>query len=95
MLFLVIERFRAGDAQAVGERFRQSGRMMPEGVTYHTSWMDARGARYFQIMEAARRELLDIWTSRWNDLVEFEIIPVETASDYWARIQPEPPGCSG
>ena len=61
--------------------------MMPEGVIYHASWMDAADARCFQIMEAPRRELLDQWTSNWEDLVEFEIVSVETSSDYWARIQ--------
>ena len=35
MLFMVIERFKGGDARSVGERFRHSGRMLPEGVAYH------------------------------------------------------------
>ena len=87
MLYMVIEHFKGGDARVVGERFRLSGRMMPEGVVYHASWMDSVGARCFQIMEAPSRNLLDIWTSHWDDLVEFEIIPVETSSEFWARIQ--------
>jgi Protein of unknown function (DUF3303) len=95
MLFMVIEHFRAGDARAVGERFRLRGRMMPEGVIYHASWMDAAGARCFQIMEAPRRELLDQWASNWEDLVEFKIIPVQASSDYWARIELEQSGQSG
>ncbi len=40
MLFMVIERFKDGNAQAAGERFRHSGRMLPEGVEYHASWVD-------------------------------------------------------
>ncbi len=41
MLFMVIERFKDGNARLVGERFRQSGRMLPEGVAYHASWVDS------------------------------------------------------
>ena len=84
MLFLVIEHFRHGDPGPVGERFRRSGRMLPEGVGYHASWVDRAGARCFQVMEAPRRELLDAWISRWDDLVEFEIVPVETSAEFWA-----------
>ncbi len=87
MLFMVIERFRGGDARRVGERFKQSGRMLPDGVTYHASWVDSAGARCFQVMEATRLELLDVWVSRWNDLIDFEIVPVQTSSDFWAELQ--------
>ena len=89
MLFMIIERFRDGDAEPVGARFRHSGRMLPEGVIYHASWVDSAGARCFQLMEAPHSELLDLWISRWNDLVEFEIIPVMTSSEFWRHIQPE------
>jgi hypothetical protein len=87
MLFMVIERFRNGDAGPVGERFRRSGRMLPEGVAYRASWVDSAGARCFQLMEAPGPELLNIWAGRWDDLVEFEIIPVQTSSDFWSELQ--------
>ena len=88
MLFMVIERFKQGDAGPIGERFQRSGRMLPEGVTYHASWVDSAGSRCFQVMEAAHPELLGPWVSRWDDLVEFEIIPVLTSSDFWAQTPP-------
>jgi len=87
MLFMVIERFKACDTKAIGERFKRSGRMLPDGVIYHASWMEPNGTRCFQIMEAARQELLDLWISRWDDLVDFEIIPVLTSSEFWARAE--------
>ncbi len=34
MLYMVIEKFKGGSPDAVGERFRRDGRMMPEGVVY-------------------------------------------------------------
>ena len=87
MLFMVIERFRNGDPKPVGERFERSGRMLPEGVAYQASWVDRAGNRCFQVMEAARRDLLDDWVSRWDDLVEFEIVPVSTSAEFWAGQQ--------
>lgn len=86
MLFMVIERFKGGDARPIGERFQRSGRMIPNGVVYHASWVDADGGRCYQVMEAPSMELLNVWVSKWNDLVEFEIIPVETSAEFWARV---------
>lgn len=88
MLFMVIERFKNGDARPVGERFKRAGRMLPEDVVYHASWIDSAGSRCFQVMEATNKESLDVWTSRWNDLVDFEVIPVETSTDFWSKVQP-------
>jgi len=87
MLFMVIERFKRGDARAIGQRFKQSSRMLPEGVTYQASWVDSGGTRCFQIMEAPRLESLQTWASHWDDLVDFEIVPVLTSADFWARVQ--------
>jgi hypothetical protein len=89
MLFMVIERFKHGDARAVGERFQRSGRRLSEGVTYHASWVDSGGNRCFRIMEAARLELLNTWVSRWDDLIDFEIVPVLTSADFWAKTKVE------
>jgi len=88
MLFMVIERFKHGDVAPVGERFQRCGRMLPEGVTYHASWMDATGIRCFQIMEAPSPEALNQWMVRWKDLIDFEIIPVLTSQDFWSKTQP-------
>jgi len=87
MLFMVIERFKHGDARAIGQRFKQSGRMLPEGVMYQASWVDSGGTRCFQIMEAPQLESLKAWAGHWDDLVDFEIVPVLTSADFWARVQ--------
>ena len=82
---MVIERFKPGSQAAIGARFKQNGRMLPDGVTYHASWVEPSGARCFQIMETASPELLQTWISRWSDLVDFEIIPVRTSAEFWAK----------
>jgi len=83
MLFMVIERFKAADPAPIGERFRQKGRMLPEGVVYHASWVDSAGTRCFQVMQAPSPEALDDWTRRWMDLIDFEIVPVVPSSEFW------------
>jgi len=76
MTYMVIERFRDGDAVAVYRRFRDRGRMAPEGLDYIASWVTPDLTRCYQVMETRDRALLDQWMANWNDLVEFEIHPV-------------------
>ena len=89
MLFMVIERFKQGESGPIGERFKRNGRMLPEGVSYHASWVDAKGTRCFQVMETLNPELLSTWVRRWEDLVDFEIVPVSTSAEFWAKKQLE------
>jgi hypothetical protein len=79
MLFMIIEQFKDRDGKLVGERFKRHGRLLPEGVTYDASWMDSAGGRCFQLMEAPNTELITIWANRWDDLIDFEIVPVLTS----------------
>ena len=88
MTFMVVEQFRGGDAVPVYRRFRDRGRLMPEGLRYVASWVSEDLRRCFQIMECENRELLDSWTSRWSDLVEFEIIRVMTSAEAQAAVAP-------
>jgi len=76
MLFMMIERFKNRDALAVYRRFKEQGRMAPEGLTYVGSWIEANFDRCFQLMECDDARLLQQWMIKWQDLVEFEIIPV-------------------
>ncbi len=86
MLFMVIERF--SDLAAVGARFREHGRLMPESVTYHASWMDTKGRCCYQVMEAPDRQSLEEWMRNWEDLVEFEVSEVLTSSEFWTPRRP-------
>jgi hypothetical protein len=81
MLFMVIERFRDGDAEAVYRRFRERGRMLPEGLEYIDSWTEASLDRCFQLMACEDPRLFEQWVARWQDLVEFEIIPVLSSKE--------------
>lgn len=76
MLFMVIERFKNRDAKAVYRRFREKGRMAPEGLNYVGSWIEANWDRCFQLMECQDARLLQQWVTQWQDLCEFEFVPV-------------------
>jgi hypothetical protein len=80
MLYMVVERFRGGDAKPVYQRFREQGRMAPAGLSYVGSWVTEDLRQCFQVMECENRALLEEWMERWMDLVDFEVIPVVTSS---------------
>jgi hypothetical protein len=88
MLFMVIERFRDRDAKAVYRRLRDSGRMMPDGLTYVGSWIEANFDRCFQLMECDDARLLQEWLLNWSDLMECEIVPVVPSDQTRAAVQP-------
>ena len=78
MLYMVLEDFQ-GQAEAVYRRFRDHGRLAPEGLRYVSSWVTQDLQRCYQIMECSDPSLLEQWIDRWKDLVKFEVIPVMTS----------------
>jgi Protein of unknown function (DUF3303) len=86
MKYMVIERFRNGNAAPVYRRFRANGRMAPDGLTYVASWIDEPMRVCYQVMETDDRALLDQWMANWRDLVDFEVHPVITSAEASARI---------
>ena len=88
MLFMVIERFRNRDAAAVYRRFRERGRMTPDGLRYVDSWVEEGLGRCFQLMECDDPLLFREWVARWDDLVEFEVVPVMTSRQAADAIAP-------
>jgi len=88
-LYMVIEEFKNGDAVSVYRRFRDRGRLAPEGLAYVSSWVDVALQRCFQVMETENRALLDHWIEQWSDLVEFEVHPVITSAEAAQRVAPQ------
>jgi len=88
MLYMVIETFLGGDPVPVYRRFRDRGRLMPEGIEYRGSWVTRDLRRCYQVMECADCRLLDEWMTNWNDITDFEIIPVITSADAAAAVAP-------
>ncbi len=88
MVYLIVENFRAGDPVPVYRRFRDLGRLAPDGLHYVASWVTHDLRRCFQIMECASPELLEQWMAQWRDLVDFEVTPVMTSAEAVAAIAP-------
>jgi hypothetical protein len=87
-LYIVIEHFRDGDAVPVYRRFRERGRLAPEGLTYISSWVDITLDRCYQLMETDNPRLLDEWMASWSDIVDFEVHPVITSAEAVEKIAP-------
>lgn len=81
MLYLVIERFKEENAQAVYERYFDKGRMLPDGATYVDSWVTVDMRLCYQLVETEDESLLEEWMSHWSDLVEFTVRPVVPGAD--------------
>ena len=86
MLYMVVERFKNGDALPAYRRFRDRGRLLSDGVAYVSSWVSADLTHCYQLMECSEPRLLDKWIDRWSDLVDFEVIPVVTSAEAAQRV---------
>jgi hypothetical protein len=81
VLFMVIETFRGQDLKTVYRNVRDRGRMLPDGLGFVGSWVEASGSRCFQLMECDDVTLLQRWVAEWSPLIEFEIVPVAPGKD--------------
>jgi hypothetical protein len=86
--YLVIEHYRDRNPVPVYRRFRERGRLAPEGLHYVGSWVTEDLSRCYQVMESADRRLLDEWMAQWADLVDFEVMPVLSSAEVQARLGP-------
>jgi hypothetical protein len=81
MLYMVIERFKEGVAPEIYRRFREKGRMMPDGLEYVSSCIDHNFKICWQLMRTEDFALFDRWIDNWRDLMEFEIVPVRGSTE--------------
>jgi hypothetical protein len=88
MLYMIVEHFKNDDPIPVYRRFRDRGRLAPDGLQYISSWVDEKLAHCFQIMETADRNLLDQWITNWSDIVEFNVFPVISSKEVAKKIAP-------
>lgn len=88
MLYMIIEHFNNQDPIPVYRRFRDRGRLAPEGLQYVSSWVDENLERCFQLMETADRKFLDEWIANWSDIVDFDVYPVISSQEATERVLP-------
>ena len=75
MLFMVVERFRNQDGKAVYRKLRNGGRGLPDGLKFVASYVSAD---------------LQRWIADWQDVVEFEVVPVVEGKTTRAALEPLP-----
>ena len=78
---MVIEHFKGRDPQPVYKRFATRGRMAADGLKYVASWIEIGMDRCFQVMETDDPMLLQNWIRNWNDLIDFEVVPVVSSAE--------------
>ena len=76
MRYMIIEHFRHGDPLPVYRRFRDQGRLAPDGLRYVDSWVTHDLAHCYQVMECDDVALLQEWVLNWGELMDIEIVPV-------------------
>lgn len=75
--YMVIEKYKDGCFDKVYERYNLSGRMLPNGLMYLNSWVNMEKNICFQLMESKEINLFFEWFKNWEDLVDFEIYPID------------------
>jgi hypothetical protein len=75
--YMVIEYFKLGCFEAIYERYNQKGRLLPEGLHYLESWVSKDKNACFQLMETDDVALFPEWFRRWDDVIEFEMYPID------------------
>ena len=90
MTYMIVETFKNGDAASVYRRFRERGRMTPEGLSYVASWVTSDMTRCYQVMECDDRRLLTEWMARWSDLIDFDVVTVLTSAQAVEQMAPRP-----
>ncbi len=87
MLFMVVEKFRNQDGKAVYRKLR-TGRGLPDGLKFVTSYVSADLSRCFQLMETDDVTQFQRWIADWQELVEFEVVPVVEGKMTRAALEP-------
>jgi hypothetical protein len=81
MLFMIVEKYRSQVADQIYQRVRERGRMMPHGLEYVESWVTMDVSKCFQLMRTDKQELLAQWMAAWSDLIEFEVLQVQSSAE--------------
>lgn len=55
--------------------------MMPDGLIYVDSWIEANFSRCFLLAECEDPRVFQEWVLRWSDLIDFEVIPVVSSKE--------------
>ena len=69
-------------------KLRDGGRALPDGLKFVTSYVSADLSRCFQLMETDDITLFQKWIADWQEVVEFEVVPVVEGKTTRAALEP-------
>lgn len=73
-----LEKFRSGYIEKCYDRFYAKGRVFPRGLFYLHSWVNKQDNMIcFQLKETDHPDLFSFWFKSWEDLVAFELHPID------------------
>ena len=84
--FMIIERFQPEKVKSLYQRFEKHGRLLPNGVEYIDSWIDENVSVCYQLMRSEHIDGIQQWVDQWNDLADFEIVPVISSEEAKAKV---------
>ena len=87
MHYMIIEKYKAGKAKEIYQRFEEHGRLMPDGLHYVSTWISADLSICYQVMQTDKFRTVEQWMDNWKDLVDFEVTPVITSQEAKAKAQ--------
>lgn len=90
MLYMVVEQFAPDRLADIYKRLAQEGRILPEGLTYVSSWISEDLTHCYQVMETEDPGLLDEWLRNWEGYMTAEIHPVITSAEASRRVLRSP-----
>jgi len=54
---------------------------LPDGVDYIDSWINENVEICYQLMESESLEKIHEWIQNWNDLADFEVVPIINSTE--------------
>ena len=76
MLYVTIYTWPPENRKAIVARFMETGGQPPPGVKLLGRWTDVGGGRGFTLTESDDSVAVGKFIYGWNDLMDFEVIPV-------------------
>lgn len=74
---MVVEKFKPGLMEKNYQVYNEKGRQFPAGLHYLNSWVNAEKNICFQLMESNDIKLFEQWFAKWEEFVDFELIPLD------------------
>lgn len=79
--YMIVESYKHGKSGEIYRRLAERGRMMPMGLEYIDSWIEENLQKCYQVMKSENLDKIHEWMDHWNDLMDFEVIPVISSEE--------------